>query len=144
MITISRLYDDYNTAARVYNDLDARRRSPAISASSPTTARTGTTNRPRTRPDRHRRRWRRRRTEGAAPAPASAARSAARRTSGRSRHAGDPGLGPVVAAGWLVSTAALAITGGAAGGLIGSLTQHGVSEDDATPTPKASVAAAPW
>src|SRR5512132_4639463 len=28
-----------------------------------------------------------------------------------------PGLGPVVAAGWLVSTAALAVTGGAAGGL---------------------------
>ena len=42
-----------------------------------------------------------------------------------------PGLGPVVAAGWLVSTAALAVTGGAAGGLIGSLTQHGVDEDDA-------------
>ncbi|MBV9824259.1 MAG: hypothetical protein JO001_01050 [Alphaproteobacteria bacterium] len=42
-----------------------------------------------------------------------------------------PGLGPVVAAGWLASTAALAFTGGAAGGLIGSLTQHGVSEDDA-------------
>ena len=42
-----------------------------------------------------------------------------------------PGLGPVVAAGWLVSTAALAVAGGAAGGLIGSLTQHGVDEDDA-------------
>src|SRR5437763_9919567 len=42
-----------------------------------------------------------------------------------------PGLGPVVAAGWLVSTAALAVTGGAAGGLIGSLTQHGVDEDEA-------------
>ena len=40
------------------------------------------------------------------------------------------GLGPVVAAGWLVSTAALAVTGGAAGGLIGSLTQHGVDEDE--------------
>ena len=42
-----------------------------------------------------------------------------------------PGLGPVVAAGWLVSTAALAVAGGAAGGLIGSLTQHGVDEDEA-------------
>ena len=42
-----------------------------------------------------------------------------------------PGLGPVVAAGWLASTAALAFTGGAAGGLIGSLSQHGVKEDDA-------------
>lgn len=42
-----------------------------------------------------------------------------------------PGLGPVVAAGWLASTAALAIAGGATGGLIGALTQSGVSEEDA-------------
>jgi len=42
-----------------------------------------------------------------------------------------PGLGPVVAAGWLVSTAALAVAGGATGGLIGALTQSGVSEEDA-------------
>jgi|SRR5579885_3116943 hypothetical protein len=42
-----------------------------------------------------------------------------------------PGLGPVVAAGWLVSTAAVAVAGGAAGGLIGALTQSGVSEDEA-------------
>jgi hypothetical protein len=42
-----------------------------------------------------------------------------------------PGLGPVVAAGWLVSTAALAIAGGATGSIIGALTQAGVSEEDA-------------
>ncbi|HEX3860562.1 MAG TPA: hypothetical protein VHY35_02615 [Stellaceae bacterium] len=42
-----------------------------------------------------------------------------------------PGLGPVVAAGWLVSTAAGALAGGAAGGVIGALTQAGVSEEDA-------------
>lgn len=46
-----------------------------------------------------------------------------------------PGVGPVVAAGWLVSTAAGAITGaavgGAAGGIIGGLTASGVSERDA-------------
>jgi hypothetical protein len=42
-----------------------------------------------------------------------------------------PGLGPVVAAGWLVSTAVLAVGGGAVGGIIGALTQAGVSEDDA-------------
>lgn len=42
-----------------------------------------------------------------------------------------PGIGPVVAAGWLASTAALAVAGGAAGGLIGGLTQSGVSEEDA-------------
>src|SRR5207302_6260679 len=38
-----------------------------------------------------------------------------------------PGVGPVVAAGWLVATAA----GAAAGGLIGSLTGAGVSKDRA-------------
>jgi Heat induced stress protein YflT domain len=46
-----------------------------------------------------------------------------------------PGVGPVVAAGWLVATAAGAATGavvgGAAGGLVGSLTGAGVPEGDA-------------
>ena len=42
-----------------------------------------------------------------------------------------PGIGPVVAAGWLAATAAGALTGAAAGGLIGALTQAGVSEEDA-------------
>ena len=42
-----------------------------------------------------------------------------------------PGVGPVVAAGWLVSTVAGAAAGGATGGVIGALTQAGVSEEDA-------------
>lgn len=42
-----------------------------------------------------------------------------------------PGLGPVVAAGWLASPAAVAAAGGAAGGIIGALSQSGVTEDDA-------------
>ena len=42
-----------------------------------------------------------------------------------------PGVGPVVAAGWLVSTVAGAAVGGATGGVIGALTQAGVSEEDA-------------
>ena len=42
-----------------------------------------------------------------------------------------PGLGPVVAAGWLAATAAAAVAGGAAGGIIGALTQAGVSKSDA-------------
>src|SRR3977135_3762731 len=42
-----------------------------------------------------------------------------------------PGIGPVVAAGWLVSTLAGAAAGGATGGVIGALTQAGVSKDDA-------------
>src|SRR5207342_2868561 len=42
-----------------------------------------------------------------------------------------PGIGPVVAAGWLASTAAVAAAGGVAGGLLGALTEAGVSEEDA-------------
>lgn len=46
-----------------------------------------------------------------------------------------PGVGPVVAAGWLAATAAGAaagaVAGGAAGGIVGAMTSSGVSEDDA-------------
>jgi hypothetical protein len=46
-----------------------------------------------------------------------------------------PGIGPVVAAGWLAATAAGAVAGaavgGAAGGIIGALTDSGVPERDA-------------
>src|SRR5690242_324302 len=46
-----------------------------------------------------------------------------------------PGVGPVVAAGWLAATAAGAATGavvgGAAGGLVGALTKEGVPEQEA-------------
>jgi len=42
-----------------------------------------------------------------------------------------PGVGPVVAAGWLLATAAGAAAGGIAGGILGALTQAGVSEEDA-------------
>jgi hypothetical protein len=46
-----------------------------------------------------------------------------------------PGVGPVVAAGWLAATAAGAVTGavvgGAAGGLVGSMTERGIERNDA-------------
>ena len=46
-----------------------------------------------------------------------------------------PGIGPVIAGGWLLSTvvgaAAGAVVGGATGGLIGALTDAGVDERDA-------------
>ena len=135
MITISRLYDDYNIArpdlqrpgtrresrtsdiSIVANNAErlVRQRRPASQAGSTPTAMASTTG-PRVRP----------------PAPASAATvgGVAGLLAGLGLMA-IPGLGPVVAAGWLVSTAALAVTGGAAGGLIGSLTQHGVDEDEA-------------
>jgi hypothetical protein len=46
-----------------------------------------------------------------------------------------PGLGPVIAAGWLAAAAVGAVVGGAvagaAGGLVGALTNAGVSEEEA-------------
>jgi uncharacterized membrane protein len=42
-----------------------------------------------------------------------------------------PGLGPVVAAGWLASTAVGAAAGGATGGLVGALAEAGVSKEHA-------------
>ena len=42
-----------------------------------------------------------------------------------------PGIGPVVAAGWLVTTLAGAAAGGATGGALGALTQTGISKDEA-------------
>ncbi|GEP12302.1 hypothetical protein [Methylobacterium gnaphalii] len=42
-----------------------------------------------------------------------------------------PGVGPVVAAGWLVSTITGAGIGAATGGLVGALTGAGISESDA-------------
>jgi hypothetical protein len=42
-----------------------------------------------------------------------------------------PGIGPVVAAGWLASTGLGAAVGATAGGIVGALTQAGIGEDDA-------------
>jgi hypothetical protein len=42
-----------------------------------------------------------------------------------------PGVGPVVAAGWLVATLAGVAAGGVTGGAVGALTEAGVGKDDA-------------
>jgi|SRR5437588_3820202 len=42
-----------------------------------------------------------------------------------------PGLGPVVAAGWLAATAVGAAAGAATGGIVGALTEAGVAKEDA-------------
>ena len=42
-----------------------------------------------------------------------------------------PGLGPVVAAGWLAATAVGTAAGALTGGLVGALTEAGVSKDEA-------------
>jgi len=42
-----------------------------------------------------------------------------------------PGIGAVVAAGWLASGLAGAVAGGAAGGIVGALVETGISDNDA-------------
>jgi hypothetical protein len=140
MITISRLYDSYDTAARAVAELE-RAGIPhsdiSIIANNAdgwydrdhsivrTTVRTsGKVDRDRDGVDD--------RAEGAAAGAGIGATAGglAGLLAGLGLLA-IPGLGPVVAAGWLASTALVAVAGGAAGGLIGALTQSGVSEEDA-------------
>lgn len=42
-----------------------------------------------------------------------------------------PGVGPIVAAGWLASTAAGAVAGGVTGGIVGALVESGISKENA-------------
>jgi len=133
MITISRLYDDYATAARVYNDLDnAGLDKSDISIVSNNAE--GWYDKDAREPGRIDRDGDGTddRTEGAATGAGIGGTigGVAGLLAGLGLMA-IPGLGPVVAAGWLVSTAALAVAGGATGGIIGALTQSGVDEDDA-------------
>ena len=133
MITISRLYDNYETAARVYNDLnDAGLSKGDISIVASNAE--GWYDENRREPGRIDRDG-----DGADDRAEGAAAGAgiggtiggvAGLLAGLGLMA-IPGLGPVVAAGWLVSTATLAVAGGATGGIIGALTQAGVDEDDA-------------
>jgi hypothetical protein len=136
MITISRLYDDYDAAARAVAELE-RAGIPhsdiSIVASNAegwydrdgtAVRRSGKIDRDNDGVDD--------RAEGAAAGAGigAAAGGLAGLLAGLGLLA-IPGLGPVVAAGWLASTALAAAAGGAAGGLIGALTQSGVSEEDA-------------
>ena len=133
MITISRLYDDYDTAARVVGELE-RAGIPHSDVSIIANNAEGWYDRDGTM---HRRVDRDAdgtddRVEGAAAGGGIGATvgGIAGLLAGLGLMA-IPGLGPVVAAGWLASTAAMAAAGGAAGGLIGALTQSGVDEDEA-------------
>src|SRR5580658_3054134 len=42
-----------------------------------------------------------------------------------------PGVGPIVAAGWLAALASGAVAGGAAGGIVGALVESGTSKENA-------------
>ncbi|MGD9614312.1 MAG: hypothetical protein AB7H90_07370 [Alphaproteobacteria bacterium] len=132
MITISRLYDDYETASRAVGELE-RAGVPHSDISIIASNAEGWYDRDRTTsgPDRDRD-GRDDRAEGAAAGAGIGATlgGVAGLLAGLGLLA-IPGIGPVVAAGWLASTAAMAVAGGAAGGLIGALTQSGVSEEEA-------------
>jgi hypothetical protein len=132
MVTITRLYDDYDTASRAVTDLEAAgvpSKDISLVASNATNwyetkAKTPIVDRDHDGVDD--------RTEGAEVGAGLGAVLAG----GAGLLAGlgimaIPGLGPVVAAGWLVSTATGAVAGGAAGGIIGALTQMGASEKEA-------------
>ena len=54
-----------------------------------------------------------------------------------------PGLGPVVAAGWLAATAVGAAAGAATGGIVGALTEAGFQRKKRHSMPKAFVVAEP-
>jgi len=132
MITISRLYDDYGTAARAFNDLE-RAGIPKSDISIVANNSEGWYEHGR-EPGRIDRDGDGvdDRTEGAATGAGigGTVGGIAGLLAGLGIMA-IPGLGPVVAVGWLASTAALAVAGGATGGIIGALTQAGVDEDDA-------------
>src|SRR5215204_2588140 len=132
MTTISRLYDDYSTAARTFNDLESAgipKSDISIVANNAEGwyehgREPGRIDRDGDGVDD--------RTEGAATGAGigGTVGGVAGLLAGLGLMA-IPGLGPVVAAGWLASTAALAAAAGTAGGLIGALTQSGVGERDA-------------
>src|SRR5215207_1191990 len=136
MKTISRLYKDYDTGARVVDELE-RAGIPRDDISIVANNESGWFDRNRTtsRVDRDHDRdndGRDDRAEGAAAGAGIGASlgGVAGLLAGLGLLA-IPGIGPVVAAGWLASTAAVAAAGGTAGGLIGALTQSGIGEDDA-------------
>ena len=140
-VTISHLYDDYGTASRAVTELEAAgiphtdisiiaNNSDNWYATDRTSSRT-TATRATAKVDRDRDGVDDR-TEGAATGGGigAALGGAAGLLTGLGLMA-IPGVGPVVAAGWLVATLTGAAAGGLAGGLIGALTQAGVSQQDA-------------
>ena len=134
MRTIAHLYDTYETAQRVVNELEAagfshdnvsivaNQSSTGTDYTSTTGTMTGGT--PATAP------------EAAGTGAGTGASLGTILGGGAGLLAGIgalaiPGVGPVIAAGWLVATLTGAGAGAAAGGLLGSLTGAGVAETDA-------------
>jgi uncharacterized protein (TIGR02271 family) len=131
MATISRLYNDYDTGARVVAELE-RSGIPHTDISIIANNESGWFDRDRSRRIDRDADGTDDRAEGAAAGAGIGATigGVAGLLAGLGLLA-IPGIGPVVAAGWLASTAAIAAAGGAAGGLIGALTQSGIGEPEA-------------
>jgi hypothetical protein len=133
-ITLSRLYDDYASATEVMHDLEASgipSSDISILASNADNWYSGKGTAAALKHDRNRDGVDDR-AEGAATGATLGATvgGVAGLLAGLGMLA-IPGIGPVVAAGWLASTAAVAAAGGVAGGILGALTEAGVSEEDA-------------
>jgi hypothetical protein len=127
-VTITRLFDDYETASRAVRDLEsAGLNSSDISIVANNSTGWYTGKKPRVTRKTH---------DGTAEGAevgagiGAVAGGAAGLLAGLGMLA-IPGIGPVVAAGWLASTAAGAAAVGLAGGIIGALTDSGVSEEEA-------------
>lgn len=136
-VTVSRLYDDYDTASRAVSKLEAAgipSGDISIVASNADSWYSGNGARGATDPTRKDRDGDgvddRAEAAGTGAGIGAALGGAAGLLAGLGLLA-IPGLGPVVAAGWLASTAAGAVAGGATGGAIGALTEAGISKDDA-------------
>jgi len=128
MATISRLYKDYDTGARVVAELE-RSGIPQTDISLIANNNSGWFDRDRSRRIDRDADGTDDRAEGAAKGAGIGATvgGVAGLLAGLGMLA-IPGIGPVVAAGWLASTAAVAVAGGVTGGLIGALTQAGLGE----------------
>jgi hypothetical protein len=136
-VTISHLYDDYATASRAVRELEAAgvpHSEISVVASNADSWYSGdaTTGRPaKGRIDRDHDGTDDRAEGAAAGAGIGATLGGAAGLLAGLGLLAIPGLGPVVAAGWLASTAAVAAAGGATGGIIGALSQAGIGDDDA-------------
>ena len=125
--TISRMYDNYDEAQIVVNELEGAgvpHSAISLVANADAHGRTGTTGTSATS------------TSSTGTGGATGGVAGAVLGGGAGLLAGIgalaiPGVGPVVAAGWLVATLAGAGVGAAAGGLVGSLTGAGVDRDEA-------------
>jgi len=137
-VTISRLYDDYSTASRIVSELKsaglaeseisviASNANNWYSSSSARETKAGSS-----RVDRDHDGTDDRAEGAAAGAGVGAGVGTALGLLAGLGLIAIPGIGPVVAAGWLVSTLAGTAAGAATGGIIGALSQAGVTEEEA-------------